>query len=394
MMAAPPPHPALSPSEGEGSKTPSPLWEEGRGEGPVLSLAGIRVAHAGRAVLDVPALAVAQGEVLAVIGPNGAGKSTLLRIMGLLEAPAAGEVRFRGAAATPRHGLAVRRRMASVFQEPLLADASVGDNVALGLRFRGCPEERIATLVFTWLDRLGVAHLADRQARTLSGGEAQRAALARALVVEPELLLLDEPFSALDQPTRDALIGDLGRILREEKITTVLVTHDRAEAMALGDRVGVLMDGRLLQLDDAAQVFRAPASEEIARFVGVETILDCRVVDRDGELSVLETGGQTLQVAQPAEPGEWVRLCLRPEDVTLFPGAPKPGASSAFNRLAGRVQRVVPAAPHVRVIVDCGFSLVALVTQRSVEEQRLGEGAEVTAHFTTTAPHLLRHGKP
>ena len=359
----------------------------------VLALSGIRVVHGAHAILDVSALSVVQGEVLAVIGPNGAGKSTLLRVMGLLESPTAGEVRFRGEPVTARGGLAVRRRMASVFQEPLLADVSVGDNVALGLRFRGAPAPRSGPMVSTWLERLGIAHLASRQARTLSGGEAQRTALARALVVEPELLLLDEPFSSLDQPTRETLIGDLGQILREERVTAVLVTHDRAEAMALGDRVGVLMGGRLLQLDEAAQVFRAPASEEIARFVGVETILDCRVVDRDGMLSVLEAGGQTLQVAQPAEPGEWVRLCLRPEDVTLFPGAPKPGASSAFNRLGGRVQRVVPAAPHVRVIVDCGFPLVALMTQRSVEEQRLWEGAQVTAHFTTTAPHLLRHGK-
>ncbi len=361
---------------------------------PVLALAGVHVAHDQRVVLDIPALAVARGEVLAVIGPNGAGKSTLLRVMGLLEAPTAGEVRFCGAPATLRGGLAVRRRMASVFQEPLLADTTVFDNVALGLRFRGSPHGRTASLVNGWLERFAIARLAHRQARTLSGGEAQRAALARALVVEPELLLLDEPFSALDQPTRETLIDDLGRILREERVTTVLVTHDRSEAMALGDRVGVLMGGRLLQIDEAAQVFRAPASEEIARFVGVETILDCRVVDRAGPLAILEAGGQTLQVAQPAEPGEWVRLCLRPEDVTLFPGAPKPGASSAFNRLGGRIQRVVPAGPHVRVIVDCGFPLVALATQRSVEDLGLGEGAAVTAHFTSTAPHLLRHGKP
>ena len=107
--------------------------------------------------------------------------------------------------------------------------------------------------------------------------------------------------------------------------------------MALGDRVGVLMDGRLLQVDGAAQVFRAPATEEIARFVGVETILDCRVVEGGWDLSVLDAGGQRIEVAQAGAPGERVRLCLRAEDVTLFPGAPKPAASSAFNRLAGRV---------------------------------------------------------
>ncbi|MDP2627174.1 MAG: ABC transporter ATP-binding protein [Candidatus Rokubacteria bacterium] len=359
----------------------------------VLTLTGIRAAHGAGAVLDVPALDVAQGEVLAVIGPNGAGKSTLLRVMGLLETPTTGVVQFRGVPATPRGGLAMRRRMASVFQAPLLADTTVFDNVALGLRFRGVPRGRAAPRVQVWLERFAIAHLARRRARTLSGGEAQRVALARALVLEPELLLLDEPFAALDQPTREGLIEDLGAILRAEGITTVLVTHDRGEALALGDRVAVLMNGRLLQVDETAQVFRAPASEEVARFVGVETILHCPVIGRDGALSLLEAGPGTIEVAQPAEPGEWVRLCLRPEDVTLAAGAPAAAHSSARNRLPGRVVRLIPSGPHVRVIIDCGFPLAALVTRRSVEELHLAEGVNVTAQFKATAPHLLRSRK-
>ena len=359
---------------------------------PVLEVLGVRVARGGRTVLDVPALAVPPGEVLALIGPNGAGKSTLLRVLGLLESPLAGEVRFQGTAVVPRAALALRRRMASVFQEALLADTSVGRNVALGLRFRGERGPGAASRVGEWLERFGIAHLAERRARTLSGGEAQRAALARALVMEPEVLLLDEPFSSLDPPTREGLIDDLGRILREERTTAVLVTHDRGEAMALGDRVGVLMDGRLLQVDGAAQVFRAPATEEIARFVGVETILDCRVVEGAWDLSVLDAGGQRIEVAQAGVPGERVRLCLRAEDVTLFPGAPKSAASSAFNRLAGRVLRIVPTGAYMRVTVDCGFPLVALMTRRSIEEMELRDGAPVTAHFKSTAPHLMRHG--
>jgi len=361
---------------------------------PVVALHGIRVVRSGRTVLDVPELAVDAGQVLAVIGPNGAGKSTLLRVMGLLEAPTAGSVRFQGEHVSPADGLAIRRRMASVFQDPLLTDATVGDNVGLGLRFRGMGAERAAPRVTEWLGQLGIAHLAGRQARTLSGGEAQRTALARALVLEPELLLLDEPFSALDQPTRETLLDDLARILRRERMTTVLVTHDRAEAMALGDRVGVLMEGRLEQLDDAAVVFRAPASEDVARFVGVETILEGRVMEWAQDLAMIEVGDQVLEVAQRAEPGELVRLCVRPEDVTVFPGAPKPGGSRDFNRLGGRVQRLVPSGPHVRVVIDCGFPLVALVTQRTVEELRFAPGSPVTAHFKATAPHLLRHAKP
>ena len=357
---------------------------------PVIELAGIRVAHAGQAVLDVPHLIVRPGEMLAVIGPNGAGKSTLLRVMGLLQTPDAGAVKFQGETVTAAQGLSVRRRMASVFQDPLLADATVLANVAMGLRFRGVPRERIETQVARWLERLAIGGLAGRPSRTLSGGEAQRVALARALVLEPELLLLDEPFSALDQPTRELLIADLGRILREEHVSTALVTHDRAEAMTLGDRVGVLMGGRLVQLEDTSQVFRAPASEEIARFVGVETIVDCRVVRHDGGLTVLDAGGRIVEVADPAEPGEMVRLCLRPEDVTLSPGRPETGASSARNHLAGRVLRVAASGPYVRVIVDCGFPLVALVTQRSVDALGLRDGTAVTAHFKATAAHLLR----
>jgi tungstate transport system ATP-binding protein len=357
----------------------------------VVELSAVRVVRDGRVVLDVPDLTVAQGEVLAVIGPNGAGKSSLLRVVGVLESPADGTVRFRGEPVTAAAGLAVRRRMASVFQEPLLADGTVFDNVAMGLRFRGVARGQIAPRVRRWLERFAIAPLALRPARTLSGGEAQRAALARALVVEPDLLLLDEPFSALDQPTREALIGDLGRILREERITTVLVTHDHEEAMVLADRVGVLIDGRLVQLDRTSRVFRAPASDEVARFVGVETIIECCVLSCEGGVSVIEAGGQTMEVAQAAEPGERVRLCLRAEDVTLKTGSPPPGAILPPNRLTGTVARLSPVGLHVRVSVDCGFPLTALVTQRGVEELGLGEGVKVTVQFKATAPHLLRN---
>jgi tungstate transport system ATP-binding protein len=282
--------------------------------------------------------------------------------------------------------------MASAFQEPLLADTTVAENVAMGLSFRGVSGSDAAPRVGRWLERLGVGGLGARQARTLSGGEAQRVALARALVLEPEVLLLDEPFSALDQPSREALIEDLGAILRADRVTTVLVTHDRGEALALGDRVAVMMGGHILQLDTPAQVFRAPVSEEVARFVGVETILDCRVVEFDGEVAVVEAGGRQIEVAQPAAPGETVRVCLRPEDVTLLAAEPADRVSSARNRLTGRVVRIVPSGPHLRVTVDCGFMLAALVTHRSAESLRLGEGVPISAQFKATALHLLRPG--
>jgi tungstate transport system ATP-binding protein len=359
----------------------------------VVELSGVRVAYGGAVVLEVPRLEVHAGEILAVIGPNGSGKSTLLRVIGLLEPPTAGEVRFKGAAVEPSRLLRVRRQMATVFQDPLLADTAVFENVALGLRFRQVADAEIAPRVRAWLDRFHIAGLAERQARTLSGGEAQRAALARALVLKPDLLLLDEPFSALDQPTRETLIEELAGILREDRITTVLVTHDRGEALALGDRVAVMMRGEILQVDEASQLFRAPVTEEIARFVGVETILDCRVLSVQASLATLDVGGQKIEVAAEVAPGDRVRLCLRPEDVTvLSPPAPHVSSSSR-NHLSGTVSRLVSVGPYVRAVLDCGFPLVALVTHRSVEELGLREGARVIAAFKATAPHAIRQGR-
>ena len=364
------------------------------GGGPVLVLTNVRATRGGTTVLDVPAFDARAGEVVAIIGPNGAGKSTLLRVAALLEAPDSGTVMFRGRPVHAAHALAERRQMATVFQTPLLADTTVEANVALGLRFRGISRGAAGARVARALERLGVGALAWRNARTLSGGEAQRVALARALVLEPALLLLDEPFAALDLPTRDGLVNDLGVILRRDHITTVLVTHERTEAQALADRVGVLMSGRLRQLDDTARVFQSPASEEIARFVGVETIVTGRVIAAHTGVTVVEVAGRKLEAAAPASPGESVRLCVRPEDVTLGPAGETGQLSSARNRLEGRIVALTPSLAYLRVLVDCGFPLVAAVTRRSAEDMALAEGVAVTAVFKASAAHLIPLGTP
>ena len=360
----------------------------------MLALSNVRVRYGGVEVLDVPAVEALEGEVLAVIGPNGSGKSTLLRIAALLETPAEGEVRFRNRRVEARNALAARRRMAMTFQEPLLADTTVAENVALGLAFRGASSVEIAARVRRWLQRFGIAHLTARRARTLSGGEAQRVALARALVLEPELLLLDEPFAGLDEPSREALIPDLGEILRADRVTTILVTHDRGEAQALADRVAVLMGGRIRQIDETARVFYAPASEEVARFVGVETIVTADVVAREAGVTVVEVAGRTLEASAPARPGERVRLGLRPEDVTLAHPPERGALSSARNHLTGTIVRLTPTASGVSVVVDCGFPLVAIVTPRSVTDLGLAEGTPISAVFKASALHLIRYAGP
>ncbi len=356
----------------------------------VLAVRDVRVRYAGRPVLDVPALTVRAGETLAVIGPNGAGKSTLLRVLALLERPERGAVLFRGIApGSEAERLALRRRMASVFQEPLLCDASVVANVALPLAFRGVGRRERQARVRPWLERLGIAPLADRPARGLSGGEAQRASLARAFATDPEVLFLDEPFAALDPPTRDALVEDLAGLLAEARTTTVFVTHDRSEALRLGDRVAVLLDGRLAQSGSPAEVFGAPADETVARLVGVENLLPGRVVAlRDGVVEV-EVGGRRLAVAGAARVGDAALVGVRPEDLLLeAPGPPR--RTSAQNRLEGVVARVAPLGPVYRVVVDCGVRLTAVVTRAAVGSLGLAAGAAVAVSFKATAAHLVR----
>jgi tungstate transport system ATP-binding protein len=353
---------------------------------PKLEVRGLRVRRGGAIILDVPGIDVPAGTVLAVIGPNGAGKTTLLTHLALLERAAEGEVLFEGQPTRHRE-LALRRRMAVVFQEPLLLDRSVLANVDTGMRLRGVPRTERRDRAARWLGRFGVAALAERSSRTLSGGEAQRVSLARAFSLDPEVLLLDEPFSALDAPTRAAITDDLAAVLSETRVTTVIVTHDHDEAARLGDRVAVLIGGSIRQVGTPANVFGAPADEDVAAFVGVATMIPAMVVDRAGGLMTLMAAGHTIE-ALDGGPFTAALVCLRPEDVTVAPaGEHAPG--SARNRIAGRVRRIVRTGADARVEIDCGFSLFARVTRRSLDDLGIDEGSPVVASFKATAVHLI-----
>jgi tungstate transport system ATP-binding protein len=357
---------------------------------PVLEAEGVEVRYDGRVVLAVPALEILPGEVLAVIGPNGAGKSTLLRVLALLLRPTRGTVRLHGAVPrTEAERLGWRRRMACVFQEPLLCRGSVLYNTRLACRLRGVTRAEADRRAQDWLGRLGVAALADRPVGGLSGGEAQRTSLARAFAAMPEVLFLDEPFAALDAPTREGLLDDLGRLLATARTTTVLVTHDRAEALRLGDRVAVLLEGRLGQLGPPERVFGAPASEAVARFVGVENLLPGRVTASWEGLVEVDVGPVRLAVAGKADPGERVLVGCRPEDLTLAPPGAR-GPTSAQNRLAGRILWIAPLGPLRRVGIDCGVPLTALVTPPAVAALALAPGTPVEVTFKATAVHLVR----
>ncbi len=292
----------------------------------MLDLIDVSVDLDGVRIVAGASLAVPDGSVTAVLGPSGCGKSTLLRAVAGIEALAAGTVRWDGddLGGVPTH----KRGFALVFQDGQLFDhLTVGRNVGYALRLRRAPDpaRRVAEL----LELVGLPSYADRMPATLSGGERQRVALARSLAVDPRLLLLDEPLSALDAGLRERLAGDLQRILHEAGTTALLVTHDHEEAFAVADRLAVMREGRIVQDGDLGEVWRAPVDAATALFLGYATVLDgaraARLLDAAG-LPAADT------------------VALRRSALALDPG----GA------VAGRVEeaRATPDQVRLRVHVD------------------------------------------
>ena len=239
---------------------------------PLYSLQKVTKAYNGRTVLDIDELQIQPGEVLGLVGPSGAGKSTLLRLLNFLERPTSGRLTFHDQ--TLQNGtempLEMRRRVTTVFQRPMLLNRTVWENVAFGLQLRGQRDTR--ELIQATLEQVGLAELAGQRARTLSGGEAQRVVLARAMVLKPEVLLLDEPTANLD-PYNVGQIEEIARQLNQQQgVTLVLVTHNVFQAHRLATRVGFMLEGRLVETAATEQFFTHPADPRTSAFVRGEMV--------------------------------------------------------------------------------------------------------------------------
>jgi tungstate transport system ATP-binding protein len=285
--------------------------------------------------------------------------------------------------------LQYRRRIAMVFQEALLFDTTVFNNVASGLKLRGLHGAKMRESVEEQLERFGIAHLRDRSARKLSGGEAQRTSLARAFAIRPELLFLDEPFASLDQPSRESLMDDLHRILKKTDTVALFATHDRIEAMRLANRIAVMDEGRIAQVGSPIEVMNFPANEFVASFVGVETMLLATVVEKNRGSFIANMPSGRIEAVGDVNVGEQVMLGIRPENVVLAIRQQDAGVSSR-NVFSGRVVRVTPLGPYYKVQLDCGFPLVSYVTAHSIEGLSIEEGKSMTASFKATAVRVLK----
>ena len=337
-----------------------------------MSLAAHVVVQRGSLGVDVE-FSVGDGEVLALLGPNGAGKSTVLRVLAGLLRLDSGQVVVDGGQvwdSAEHHVPPHQRSLGMVFQDHLLfPHLSITENVAFGLRTRGVRRAAARTTAGSWLDRVGLAGLGDRRPGQLSGGQAQRAALARALVGDPEVLLLDEPLSALDARTRLTVRAELHRHLAEYAGSAVLVTHDPIDAMALADRVVVVEDGRVVQSGTPAEVARRPRTDYVARLVGLVLLPGTG----KGEQVVLDGGGVVAIAEEAAGP---VFVAVRPESVALYLEHPDGSPRNVWPL------RLVSATPHGSV-VRCDLAgevpLTADVTATSFAELGLAPGAEVWA---------------
>ncbi len=324
--------------------------------------------------------------VTALFGPSGCGKTTALRCLAGLERPEIGSITFAGRAwfdaASRTFTPPQARDVGFLFQEyALFPHLSVAHNIGYGL-YRLPADERNRR-VGELLDRFRLSGLGRRLPRQLSGGQQQRVALARAVARQPKLLLLDEPLSALDGPTRDQLRLELRDLLRHAAVPVMLVTHDAIEAVALADEVVVMEDGRVRQQGSVEEVFSRPVDAAVARIVGVETVLRGRVLRVDDGITSIAVGEVVLTAVAPVKAGSEVDLFIRAQDVALARTALD--AVSVQNHVRGRVTAVVREGPLNRVILDCGFPLTALITHRAQSELALTPGETVTASVKAAA---------
>jgi iron(III) transport system ATP-binding protein len=271
------------------------------------------------AVADVD-LTIADGEFFALLGPSGCGKTTLLRLVAGFEAPNEGVLKL-GEEVVARPGWALppeRRRIGMVFQSyALWPHMNVADNVAFSLKVRRVPSAERRKRVEAALELVGLAALAKRRPHELSGGQRQRVALARCFAMQPAVVLLDEPLANLDVHLREAMQQEFARFHREIGATFIYVTHDQAEAMALADRVAVMDAGRVEQIAGPRALYREPATEMVARFLGRGMVIEAAVVGREGARTIVDLWGARIPVRGEASPGERRSICLHVEDLAL-----------------------------------------------------------------------------
>lgn len=354
----------------------------------ILEMRQVTVRHnSGKAVLKIEELTLQRGELAAIVGPNGAGKSTLLRTINLLHTYE-GQIRLFGQDVRPKDDrIALRRRSAMVFQEALLLKESVFSNVARGLQFRGTPEKEARKRVEETLTEFGCSHLIDRPAHALSGGEAQRVCIARALVTAPELLLLDEPFAALDAGFRREMVRQIRQVAQAQGITVLLVSHNFTDVLQFAERALVFFDGRIIQDDRPDLIMCHPVNEQVAQLAGIENIIACRVEStRDGATIQFSNGIRFSYFRSLEKP---VAVCCIAGDAIYPYDEIIEKNRKQWVVMTGQIQRVIPGLGLYRLEVDVNGHMFYVRVARKLSMEKFVCHTSIQLVFQPDEIHIF-----
>ncbi|MBN2110661.1 MAG: ABC transporter ATP-binding protein [Methanosarcinaceae archaeon] len=348
----------------------------------------IKISHISKRLGDFTLkdidLSINEGEYFCILGPTGSGKTILLETIAGIYKPDSGSIMVNQDDMTfrpPRD-----RNIIMVYQDfVLFPNMDVRKNIEFGLHYNGpgSGREQMSEKVKDTAEMLGIGHLLNRHPSTLSGGEKQRTAIARAIITEPKMLLLDEPLSALDTGTKGRLMQELLRIHRLKRTTTVHVTHSFEEAFTLADRIAIMHEGRIHQTGTPDEVFRKPNSRFVADFVGVENLFHGRSVIRD-DISEIEVNG-SIMFSSTLRSGD-VSVSIRPEDILV---TKEHIESSARNSFSGVVTDVTRMRSTVKLVIDAGIPFRVELTTRAFDKMKLNTGMKVYLTFKASATHLI-----
>ncbi len=347
----------------------------------------LKLTHINKTFADMPAvedfnLSAEQGEFVSFLGPSGCGKTTTLRMIAGFELPTSGKITIAGQDLTyvPPN----KRNVGMVFQSyALFPNMTIADNIGYGLKVVGKPKAEINERVDEMLDLIHLENFRGRYPYQLSGGQQQRVALVRALAIRPQILLLDEPLSALDAKIRVELRQEIRRIQQQLGITTIYVTHDQEEALSLSDRVVVMSQGRMEQVGTPSEIYSYPETEFVARFVGQINLLPVDVIDPPEGL--VKVGGQSVRTSRAlnrADGGHPIRLAIRPEELN-------PGYMEGANNLTGKVDSITYLGSIIRVRIDIEGQLISMDMFNERKLQMPVVGNQFPVNFDVEACWLI-----
>lgn len=338
-------------------------------------------------VLDNITLSLKRGTTLGLIGPTGGGKTTLLRIIDLLEKPSQGKIFFENVdtSKSEKTRMKIRRKIAMVFQKPIVFRGTVYDNIHYGLKIRGINSKASKKKIMDLLDSLGLEGYEHRDASKLSGGEIQRIALARAIITQPKLLLLDEPTANLDPNSTEKIEYMIQELREKEDMSIIISTHNLIQGQRLADEIAIL-NKKIYQVGKPEEIFRKPVNRFVADFVGVKNVISGTAKKQEDGLTLIKNPFITLYSSSPID--GTVYASIRPEDITISLEKVK---TSALNELKGIVKGVTENGGLINLIIDCGELLNVVMTRKSFLDLQINIGTEVWVQFKASAVHLIQN---